>query len=103
MVEWLMSPNTTIEQLRSHSEAIRARGATALYIFGSRARGDHRSDSDLDGFVDYDPAQRFSLTDLIGIELLIERELGLKADLTTHKALHPLLREQIEREAIRVF
>jgi hypothetical protein len=30
----------------SRANAIRARGATALYLYGSRARGDHRPDSD---------------------------------------------------------
>ena len=43
-----------------------AEGVTALSIFGSRARGDARLDSDLDVLIDVDPDLRFSLLDLAG-------------------------------------
>ena len=82
---------------------MRARGATGLSIFGSRARGDFRPDSDLDGIVDYDPSRKFSLLDLVAIERMIETHLGLRADLTTRAALHPLLKDRILAEAERVF
>ena len=72
-------------------------------MFGSRARGDNRPDSDLDGLIDCDPARRFSLLDLVAIERLIEEQLGIRVDLTTRPALHPLMRERIEAGAVQVF
>ena len=71
--------------------------------FSARARGDNRPESDLDGLIAYDPDGRFSLLDLVAIERMIQVKLGIRADLTTRPALHPLLRERIEREAVRVF
>ena len=98
-----MTPQLLAGQLAQLEPDLRARGATGLSIFGSRARGDEHTTSDLDGLVDYDPRQRFSLLDLVAIERLVEERTGLKADFTTRPALHPLLRERIEREALRVF
>jgi uncharacterized protein len=97
-----MKSTEIIARLAAQTGALRARGATALYIFGSRARGDNGPDSDLDVLVDYDRGRKFSLIDLAGIKNAIERELGIEADVATRKALHPQLRDRIEREAIKV-
>jgi predicted nucleotidyltransferase len=81
----------------------KALGATSLYLFGSTARDETNAGSDLDLFVDYDPAGRFNALDLVDIKLLLESELGLEVDVTTRDSLHPMLREDIERSAVRVF
>ena len=96
-----MGRQDIIERIRTRAEAVRALGATALYIYGSRARDEERPDSDLDVFVDFDPA-RFSFVELIELEDMLSRELGLKVQLGTHDALHPLIKSKIEREALRV-
>jgi predicted nucleotidyltransferase len=92
-----------ISKLKQHADAVRALGATSLYLFGSVAGGTATRDSDLDLFVDYDPAKKFSLFDLVGIKLLLEDELGLQIDVTTRDSLHPMLKEDIEKSAVRVF
>src|SRR5262245_65845518 len=55
-----------IERLKAYDALLRENGATALFVFGSRARGSERPDSDLDLFIDYDPAlkhpNKFPLT-----------------------------------------
>jgi predicted nucleotidyltransferase len=98
-----MNTSIAIEKLRQHAETLKGKGATALFIYGSRARGAHRPDSDLDVFVDYDPRNKFSLLDLAGLKLFIEEELDLDVHITTRDSLHPRLKPTIEREAIRVF
>jgi uncharacterized protein len=91
------------EKLKDFAPAIQAVGATSLYLFGSTARDESRSTSDLDLFMDYDPTSRFNAFDLIGIKQFLEDELHSSVDITTRDGLHPMLREDIEKTAIRVF
>jgi predicted nucleotidyltransferase len=92
-----------VARLSPHAAALRALGATALFLFGSSARNEAAPTSDIDLFVDYDPARKFSLADLAGIKLFLEQRLGARIDLTTRDSLHPTLRDEIERSAVRIF
>jgi predicted nucleotidyltransferase len=98
-----MNKHQAIARLKRHAEAIRALGATSLYLFGSVARDEAKARSDLDLFIDYDPDGKFSLLELVGIKLLLEDKLGVQVDVTTRDSLHPMLRAYIEHSAVRVF
>lgn len=98
-----MSRNEVVERLRKNADAIRGMGATSLYLFGSIARDETHPDSDLDLFIDYDPTRRFSLIDLVGIKQFLEEEMSTEIDITTRDSLHPMLKADIERSAVRVF
>lgn len=78
-------------------------GVTSLYLFGSAARNEAARGSDIDLFIDYDKSRRFSLIDLVRIKQLLEEQIPVEIDLTTRDSLHPMLKEEIERSAIRVF
>jgi len=89
--------------LRTYASALRDNGATALFVFGSRALGTERPDSDLDLFIDYDPARKIpNMFRLMQMEERISKALGILVSITTRNALHPLMKESIERDAIRV-
>jgi len=92
-----------ITRLKDRATAIRALGATSLYLFGSMARDEARPQSDLDVFIDYDPKSRFNALDLVGIKQYLEDELKVPVDVTTRDGLHPMLKAKIERSAIRIF
>lgn len=92
-----------VDVLRRYDAALRENGATALFVFGSRARGSERPDSDLDLFIDYDPTEKIpDLFRLMQIEDELSRVLGIPVTITTRNALHPLMKERIERDAVRV-
>lgn len=98
-----MRKDDAVAVLKEQAGAVKALGATALYLFGSTVRDGATSSSDLDIFVDYDADSRFSLVELVGIKQLLEQRLGVRVDLTTRDSLDPLLRVRIEASAERVF
>lgn len=97
-----MNRDEAISRIKHIEPAIRALGASALYLFGSTARNDAKPTSDVDVFIDKDPTKPFGLIEFFDIEELLEAALGTKVDFTTRDALHPVLKADIERSAIRV-
>jgi uncharacterized protein len=98
-----MNRDAAIIEIAARADRLRARGIAAAYLFGSTARGEQRPDSDLDVFVDIEPGAKFSLLDLAGVHRILNEEIGRKVDVMTRESLHPKLRADIEREAVRVF
>ena len=93
----------TIKLLQRNADAIRSRGATALFLFGSAARDELRGDSDVDVFIDYDHESSFDLIALAGLQRYLQQILSREVDVTTRGGLHPGLRSSIEQSSIRVF
>ena len=100
-----MNSEIIVNRIREKAAAIRKEGATALYVYGSRIRGDNRPDSDLDVFVEYDRSIKghFSLMELAGIKHIIEDETGLEVHITTRNSLHPAYKDEVEDYAVQVF
>jgi predicted nucleotidyltransferase len=98
-----MRRDEIIAKLKEAEPALRAHGAAALYLFGSYARDEARPDSDVDVFIDKDASRRFGFDEFMDIFLLLQERLGENVDYGTREGLHPILRAQIEQEAIRVF
>ena len=92
-----------LDILRSYAAALRDNGATRVYVFGSRARGTNRPDSDLDLLIHYDPGAKVpNMFRLMQVEEQISEALGVPVTITTRNALHPLMKDSIERDAVRV-
>lgn len=97
-----MDRATAIQRIKSKADKIRSFGAAALYLFGSTARNQARDSSDIDIFIDRDQSKHVGYVELTDLQFFLEDLLEAEIDLTTRSALHPLLRGEIERTAIRV-
>jgi predicted nucleotidyltransferase len=97
-----MNKARVLRRLRSRRGELKALGVRSLYLFGSTARGAARPASDIDLFIEYDKG-RFDLFDLAGVQAMLAEQFPVAVDVTTRGSLHPRLRGNIEREAVKVF
>lgn len=99
-----MRRDDVIARLKEAEPALRAHGVGALYLFGSMARGEANSGSDLDVFVDPESDERFGFLEFMDAYETIRRAVGgAQVDYGTRAGLSPYIRAQVEREAVRVF
>ena len=85
-----MKRDVAIAKLKENEDAIRALGATSLYLYGSTARDEAGPESDVDVFVEYVP-HVFTLLELSGLKILFEERLGTEGrrdDAQASKSLH---------------
>ncbi|MGB3236810.1 MAG: nucleotidyltransferase family protein [Geitlerinemataceae cyanobacterium] len=85
--------------LAAHKDNLKALGVKSLDLFGSVARDEARSDSDVDFLVEF--SIEASLFDLFRVQHYLEDLLGCSIDLGTKDALREHLREPVLKEAIR--
>lgn len=97
-----MDRNTVIRVLKDHADEIHARGAAALYLFGSTARDEAGPESDVDLMMEIADRGKFSLLDQVGLQNFISDLLGVDADLSIRTSIHPLIKDNVEEDAIRV-
>jgi predicted nucleotidyltransferase len=69
-----------------------------IEVFGSYARGEQQEKSDLDVLVEFD--RTVDLLDLVGLEMFISEQLGIKADVVPKRSIRSELRDIILNEAV---
>ncbi|HYU73042.1 MAG TPA: nucleotidyltransferase family protein, partial [Ktedonobacteraceae bacterium] len=95
----LMPLNELLQEKREDILRIATRrGASNIRVFGSVARGEADSESDIDLLVDLAPGR--SLFDLGGLLMDLQELLGHKVDVVTERGLRERLRERVLKEAI---
>ena len=97
-----MDRDAVIAKLRAHEADLHRVGVARLYLFGSVARQEATPESDVDLFFETDDP-RFSLIELVDVQDRVSEILGTETDVMTRASLHPMLRDRIEAEALRVF
>src|SRR3954470_541965 len=91
----VMPSGTLAAELRALGECF---GIRNIRVFGSVARRDATPASDIDLLVDYVPGQSgFAFLRFCGEA---EQLLGRRVDVATVESLHPLIRENVLREAV---
>jgi predicted nucleotidyltransferase len=82
---------------------LHALGVLHASIFGSVARGDATTDSDIDVLVELDPDAHVSLFDLSGIQRRLSEILGRKVDVVSKRGLRKGLDDSIVADAVIAF
>jgi predicted nucleotidyltransferase len=92
-----------ISTLRAHEAELRQAGLRSVSLFGSVARGETESDSDIDLAAEFEPAARMDLLQLNALERRIAELLGSPVDLLPEPADKSRLQDQINRDRLRAF
>ena len=75
-------------------------GAYNVRVFGSVARGEADSDSDVDFLVEMESGR--SLLDLDGLLMELQELLGCQVDIVTEKGLRRRIRDRVLNEAVPI-
>jgi len=97
-----MTRDQIVAKLQDQRELFDAEKVQSVALFGSRARGDARPDSDVDVLVEYKPGARISLLDVCRLERLLTDRLGLTVQLSDAPVRNPRLSRNIERDRVNV-
>jgi uncharacterized protein len=98
-----MDRDAIIARLRENETALRAKGVTRAAVFGSRARGDQRPDSDIDIMIELDPDARITIFDYSGLKTYIGELFDLPVDVVDRDGLKPDLRPAVAVDAVYAF
>ncbi len=79
---------------------LRKNGVLSAFVFGSFARAEASGDSDLDLLIELEEDKTF--LDFVALKLDLEKKLRRKVDLVTRNSLHPLLKDFVCREQIKI-
>jgi predicted nucleotidyltransferase len=95
-----MEREDILSLLRSRRAEIESFGVSSLRLFGSVARGEASSGSDVDLIVRFREVPTFS--NYMKLRIFLEDLLARKVDLVTESGLRERVRPFVEKDAIRV-
>jgi uncharacterized protein len=98
-----MNAQEVLARLRQNETALRARGVSHAALFGSLARGDNRTDSDIDIMIEFDPAARVTVFNYAGLKDYIAGLFDLPVDVISREGLKPYVRPAATADAIYAF
>ncbi len=98
-----MKRDEIIEKLKACEADLRARGVTHAALFGSRARGDDRPDSDTDIMIEVDPDAHLSVYDYVGLKEFIASLFDGRVDVVDRNGLKPYVRPAATADAVYAF
>jgi len=100
-----MRRDDVITRLKQTEPSLRAFGVGALYLFGSHARDEAATESDVDVFVDPAPDKDFGFVRFMDAYEALQEAFNHEVEIgySTRTGLSPYIRKDVEREALRIF
>ena len=98
-----MDQQHIIARLRENEAALKARGVAHAALFGSRARGDARPDSDTDIMIEIDPEAHIGVWGYAGLKEYIASLFDGPVDVVDREALKPYVAPAATADAIYAF
>src|SRR5271166_7198168 len=98
-----MDRQDILAKLRENEAALRTRGVNHAALFGSRARGDDRPDSDIDIMIEVDPAAGIGVYEYVALKDYIAQLFDGPVDVVSREGLKPYLRPALTADAIYAF
>jgi predicted nucleotidyltransferase len=95
-----MNKEYLINFLRANLTIIKSYGVTSLALFGSFARDEAKTTSDIDLLVEFQG--KITFDKYMDLKFFLEDNLGLSVDLVTKKMLKPQVINSVEQDAIYV-
>lgn len=89
-----------LKLLKKNSPRLKRLGVKSLALFGSTVRNEATPTSDIDVMVTFKSPPTFD--QYIDTRFFLEDLLGCKVDLVTEDGLKPLVRAEVEKEAVYV-
>ena len=98
-----MNSQEIIAKLRENEHALRAQGISHAALFGSRARGDNRPDSDTDIMIEIDPDAPVGVYEYVRIKDYIAGLFQGRVDVVDRESLKPYVRPAATIDAMYAF
>jgi uncharacterized protein len=92
-----------LDTLRENEAALRARGVHHAALFGSRARGDERPDSDIDVMIEIDPAAGIGVYEYVALKDYIAGLFDGPVDVVSRDGLKPYVKPAVTTDAVYAF
>lgn len=77
-------------------------GIPRVYLFGSYARGEEKTDSDIDLKVDIQ-GTKIGLFELSGLRLDLKNRLGVSVDVVTEGGLYENVKNEISKDQVLIY
>ncbi len=98
-----MTRDDILARLRENEAALRARGIAHAALFGSRARGEERPESDTDILIEFEPSSTATIYDYVALKAYIAALFDGPVDVVDRDGLKPFIRLPAATDAIYAF